>query len=388
MEFRSVTCQGVFVCLCSLFLFGCANSNSENVERIDVTRLEQSQEITPESTLTINSSPITSTVGTVCDTYEDESDKYGAIRDVAVSPNEQTVAVGSTASVQLYGLPGLELIKEINSANVQLDWSADSQQLLLWSGRYEGWDFSIVDIASGEAVYTASGDEVQTLSSAWSQDGSRIAFPSRDRFVHIFDINSRTELFALDANTEGGSPLVWSPDGTMLATTGKQVVNVWDGESGDKLFEFKFDFGGPSYNLMGVLVWSPDNRHLVGLAVNSSDRWVWDIVSGQSQEIPNNPVPSKSFFPTTMAWSPDGSKLLFAGNTGYKEFFQILDTQSLEELSLLKRTRFVYGSSNWLFWLANSDMFIFAGIDLLQIRNFENEIVAFVEDYTLQPYCN
>jgi len=390
MNLESTTCQLVLVCLCSLFLFGCANFNSENAERIEVTRLDQSPEITSQVTSTITSPPITATVGTVCDNYEDDSDKYGAIVDVAVSPDEQMVAVGSTVSVQLYRLPSLEMIKEINNADVTIDWSTDSQQLLLWSGRYEGWDLSIVDIQTEEVVYTASGDELQTSSPAWSRDGSQIAFPSRDGFVHMFDIQNYTELLALDANVEGGSPVVWSPDGTMLVTAGIQIVNVWDGKTGEKIFEFEFDLGGPGYNTLGALAWSSDNHQIVGLAALSSHRWVWDIVSGQSQDIQDTQdISSIGFTPSSVAWSPDGSKLLFAGDAfGGKEVFQILNTQSLEELSQLKNPRSYYGRQTWLFWLSNSDMFVFAGINSLQVRNFRNEMIDSIEDYTHLPYCD
>jgi hypothetical protein len=90
-----------------------------------------------------------------------------------------------------------------------------------------------------------------------------------------------------------------------------------------------------------------------------------------------------------VAWSPDGSKLLFAGDAfGGKEVFQILNTQSLEELSQLKNPRSYYGWQTWLFWLSNSDMFVFAGINSLQVRNFRNEMIDSIEDYTHLPYCD
>jgi WD40 repeat protein len=73
---------------------------------------------------------------------------------------------------------------------------------------------------------------------------------------------------------EGGSPVVWSPDGLRLAGGGSDI-RIWDAVSYECLAVLKGCISG-----VDTLAWSPDGLHLASVENDNTIR-LWDVSSGK-----------------------------------------------------------------------------------------------------------
>jgi WD40 repeat protein len=145
---------------------------------------------------------------------------------------------------------------------------------------------------------------------AWSPDGRRLALgmgPSGR--VSIRDAVTGKEERSLEA---GGHALAWSPDGKHLAAAGTrdQPAAVWDMQSGKRLLTLREPQENPRFprpSQITSLAWSPDGRRL--LMAGDQSVTVWDPVAGEA--LVKLPKPQQlTIFPIPfVAWSPDGWKL-------------------------------------------------------------------------------
>jgi WD40 repeat protein len=69
---------------------------------------------------------------------------------------------------------------------------------------------------------------------AFSPDGDRLAEMDTDGTVRLFDTTSGEEVLVLHRHSAGGE-VVFSPDGSMLATQGGGLVRIWALDVGDLL---------------------------------------------------------------------------------------------------------------------------------------------------------
>jgi GTPase SAR1 family protein len=138
---------------------------------------------------------------------------------------------------------------------------------------------------------------------AWSPDGRRLASPSADKTIRIWNAVTCAVVRTLEGHTEDVLSVAWSPDGRRLASASSdKTVRLWDAETGKVLRKFE----GHSRTVWSV-AWSPDGRRL---ASASGDKMVrrWDAETGQvlrTLEGHSNGV-------TCVAWSPDGRRLASA----------------------------------------------------------------------------
>jgi WD40 repeat protein len=101
------------------------------------------------------------------------------------------------------------------------------------------WDRSGARVATETAIWDArTGDLIVSLSVgsedlAFSPDGSRFATGGGDGVVRLFD-SSGEQLLALQGH-DAVDRLVFSPDGTMLASQGDGIVRIWALEIEDLL---------------------------------------------------------------------------------------------------------------------------------------------------------
>jgi WD40 repeat protein/serine/threonine protein kinase len=170
---------------------------------------------------------------------------------------------------------------------------------------------------------------------AYSPDGKRLASAER-QVVKVWDAQTGQELLSLKGGTGAGNwsnCVAFSPDGKRLASyggTGTYQVKVWDAQTGQELLAFKGHTGN-----VGSVAFSPDGKRLASGGWADQEAWrrgqgklgsevkVWDAQTGQELLTVKGPGIVGS-----VAFSPDG-KHVASGS-------KVWDAQTGQELLDLK----------------------------------------------------
>jgi WD40 repeat protein len=148
-----------------------------------------------------------------------------------------------------------------------------------------------------------------------SPDGSHIATASADGSARIFDAKTGRQLVVISGRHCVRRHLcrvnraVFSPDGSRLATTGQDAtVRTWDAATGR---QFRV-LGGHALGGLGTysVAWSPDGARLLSMATDGTR--IWDARTGR-QLLAIPPTGGPGYY---AAWSPDGKQVLTESGEG------------------------------------------------------------------------
>jgi Tol biopolymer transport system component len=173
--------------------------------------------------------------------------------------------------------------------------SVESSTVILW------------DVEMAKQLRTLTG-HTGAVSVAWSPDGAALASGSTDGTVVLWDAATGERLRTLTGHIDVVHSVMWSPDGTMLASAGgynDRTVIVWDPERGKRLRTLEVH-----QDVLDV-AWSPDGATL---ASGSTGKTVilWDAKTGERLRTLEGHIIEVN----SVVWSPDGATLASGSTDG------------------------------------------------------------------------
>jgi Tol biopolymer transport system component/C-terminal processing protease CtpA/Prc len=205
------------------------------------------------------------------------------IRDLALSPDGKKVAVISRGEVfAASAKDGGEAVRVTSTVAPEsyVSWSPDSKKVVYSSERDGSMEIFQYDFTNETETQLTKG-AFQDSSPTYSPDGKYVAFVRNARSIYVYDPVAKkerelTKMFTDPPPLLGGKTLAWSPDSKWIA----------------------------------FLAYSPDTRSYTNASVVSMDGGVARPVSFLANSNAG-----------TIAWSPDGSFLLFDSSQRTEETF-------------------------------------------------------------------
>ena len=222
------------------------------------------------------------------------------IRSIAFSPDGRLLALGTQIGlVRIYDTQTRELVRLLvghTDCVTSVAWKHDGRQLVSadFHGTVRVWkvDGTLVRVFSNKAGHA--------YSVAWHPDGNRLAWGAFGG-IWISEINGIPRQFSREY-TRPVLTIAWSPDGQQLASGGSHddpAVRIWDAD-GNPVRVFEGHTGS-----VNCVAWSPNGQQLASVSLDRTARlWNSDGTVG--------PVLKSWGYIMTVAWSPDGKKVMTA----------------------------------------------------------------------------
>jgi WD40 repeat protein len=205
------------------------------------------------------------------------------VESLAFSPDGHTLAVGESNG-------------KLNLWDVEGPTDR-SEQLLGWEVRVEGLGLRL------RSSLNTSHQFVQAV--AYSPDGTMLATTGLDRKVEIWDIKTSQPVLALEGHKGRVSGVAFAADGRTVASAGWDgIVRVWDAHSGAETAHWKAEEG-----LLLSLAFAADG-HTVATGGADGIVRLWDATGGLRVALEGH-----SDWVTGLAFSRDGCTLISAGGT-------------------------------------------------------------------------
>lgn len=241
--------------------------------------------------------------------------------DVSWSPDETQLASGGTDGlITLWDIARgqtLNVLRGHRWSVAGVGWNPDGSMLA--SG---GWDASIRlwNLAAGTSLQIPLHiDDPSTIffSLAWSPNGQYIAGGTHASGVLIWDLTNQTERWVGRQLPVGIRFVAWSPDSTRLAGTGDgNAIFIWNALDGSLLQQLP---GHPG--IATCLVWSADGSKIAtgGRLQKHGSLFVWDVERGTSLFAREQQGESIS----ALAWGSHEQELISGDSTGQISWWDI-----------------------------------------------------------------
>lgn len=264
----------------------------------------------------------------ILDTLSDQQTRFqipdGFITDLAWHPDSTRLAACSGPDLQIFNTSGnlLDSLDEpYRVQTISLSWSPDGTMLANTNQDFMGaglaeYYVTVWDVTTSQILFKIDTDQTGVLMSVqWSPDGSKIAVASADTSIVILDTSTKLSLTTLVGHTNLVRSLSWSPDGSQIATAGQSpdnTVRIWDTKTGEALIDYQGSW-------ITDVAWNP---HFDQLAIADDNRV--RIVDPTTMQIIQEFTSTATVY--AVAWNPDGTQLVYGGQSGTAEIIEVNST--------------------------------------------------------------
>jgi WD40 repeat protein len=229
----------------------------------------------------------------------------GAVRGVAFSPDETTLATGSwDKTMRLWDPATGQFLRELTGHTAYVYGVAFSRDGKLLASASVDQTVRLWDPATGQLLRKLTGHTSEVAAVAFSPGKKVIATASKDKTVRLWDPATGQLLRELTGHTDEVVAVAFSRDGKLLASgSTDQSVRLWDPATGQLVRKLT----GHTSEVAAV-AFSPDKKVI---ATASKDKTVrlWQVATGQ---LLGQPLVGHSEPVHTVAFSPDGKLLASA----------------------------------------------------------------------------
>jgi HEAT repeat protein len=198
-------------------------------------------------------------------------------------------------------------------------------------------DIHLWDLKLRKEVRTLSGHTKEIFSLAFSADGKQLLSGGPDQVVRLWDVASGRLLKQMLGHTNSINQVVFSPDGKRALSAGSDLTaRLWDLQTGNEIRQ------GPEHkDIVWAVAFSPDGRQAVsaggmqsipgvGFVAGARDHDIrlWNVETGRElKRFKGHPEAVGA-----LAFSPDGRRLLSAGNDGTIRLWQVESGREVRNL--------------------------------------------------------
>jgi WD40 repeat protein len=198
------------------------------------------------------------------------------VRTVAFSPDGQQLATGGPTESVLWDLTTQEQIvtlpgRDGDDSGASFDFSPDGRWLA-YARSDKGEQVCFWDVIQRQEVAALHGHEGRVTSVVYSPDGTLLATSSWDETVRIWDARHRESVATLTNHTAWVSSVAFSPDGATLVSVGADhLIRLWSTTDWRQVGTLK----GHRHEIWALAI-APHGRWLATGSKDESVR-VWDL---------------------------------------------------------------------------------------------------------------
>ena len=254
-------------------------------------------------------------------------DAFGGVLAIALSPNGEILAAGTTSSeIRIWdtgsGTPLLtyqghtDWVRSVafSSDGTMLASAADDQTVRTW------------DVKTGECLKTFEGHIARVYSVTFSQDGKMLASGGEDQTVRLWEVSGEgntQSIRTLHGHTNRVRSVAFSPDERIVASGSEdQTMRLWNTSTGECLKVLQEHEGK-----VWAVAFSPDGRIVASGSEDQTLR-LWEVNTGRCLNI----LKGHSGWVRSIAFSYDGNTIASGSEDQTVRLWEVSTGETLKTL--------------------------------------------------------
>lgn len=229
----------------------------------------------------------------------------GQVYAVAISPNSQTLSVGSFGAIRIWDVKTGGQVRTIAAHSSWVKSLAINPNGRIMASGSNDKTIRLWDLRDGNRIRTIEGHTGSVNAIVFSPDGQLLASGSHDETIRLWGAETGSRLLTITGHKGAIHALAFSPTGETLISGGSdQVIRFWNLETGTRQRTISGHEGA-----INALIYSPDGKTVISASDDGSIR-LWDTGTGEQKVIWNDHhSPVKS-----LAITSDGKTLVSGGD--------------------------------------------------------------------------